>query len=130
MERVVLDTSIIIDHVRGTGNLLTALLKAQAQKKLQLIAPSVVLFEFYSGSSLDKKAVLDVADLLFSQFTTHNIDEETAKYAARLNRMHKLQNHIESIDILISAVCFLTKAKLATNNKKHFQLVPHLSFYN
>jgi predicted nucleic acid-binding protein len=92
--------------------------------------PSVVIFEFYSGSSLDRAEVVEIADLLFSQLKVQDITEEIAKVAAQINRQFKLYQKIETVDILIAAVCLSLSGKLLTRNKRHFKLVPQIDFIN
>jgi len=57
MKKVVLDTSLIIDHVRGKNKDLVKLLKLKQKKKVELIVPVAVVFEFYSGQSLREKSI-------------------------------------------------------------------------
>lgn len=129
MKKVVLDTSIIIDHVRGRNESLIKLLKLQEEKKVKLVVPAVVIFEFYSGLSLRKRNVFKKSELLFSKFKLMAVDEEIAKLAARINRKQKLYQKIGAVDLLIGATALSYSAFLATKNTKDFRLIPKLKFW-
>jgi predicted nucleic acid-binding protein len=130
MDTIVIDTDILINHIRGKSKLLSEFLLRQKAREVILVVPSVVIFEFYSGSSLDRAEVVEIADLLFSQLKVQDITEEIAKVAAQINRQFKLYQKIETVDILIAAVCLSLSGKLLTRNKRHFKLVPQIDFIN
>lgn len=128
METVVIDTDVIIDFARGKDETLAKLILGQKDKKLRLVVPSIVVFEFYSGSSMQEPDLLEKADLLFSQFEVQEINEEIAKIAAKINRERNLYQKIEAADLLIGAACLYLEAPLLTQNQKHFKLIPNLEF--
>lgn len=128
MDIIVVDSDVIINYSRGKTTSLDKLLLRQDKNEIQLVIPSLVVFEFYSGSSLSQKEIYEKAELLFSKFIVQELTEEIAKIAAKLNRERKLQEKIETSDILIAATCLYLEAKLLTKNRKHFQYIPHLSF--
>lgn len=128
MDTVVVDTDILINHARGKTQYLSELMLQQKKKGIVLVVPSIVIFEFYSGASLARADVLSTADLLFSQFKIQELNDEIAKTAAELNRTLKLYDKIATADILIGATCIFLSAKLCTLNKKHFKLIPQISF--
>lgn len=121
-----MDTSVIIEFARGHGERLKKFLQQQEQGKLQLVVPSVVIFEFYSGLSLKKPDIQDKSDLLFSKFKVADVNEEIAKIAARLNRENELYKQVGAVDLLVAATTFYLSADLATENKKDFKPIPDL----
>lgn len=129
MKKIVLDTSLIIDHVRGKDKRLIKLLGLQKTKRVQLFVSSVVIFEFYSGLSLKKEAIFSNTENLFATFKIVDIDREIAKLAAKINREQKLYQQIGAIDLLIGATAIYYSALLATRNIKDFQLIKGLKFW-
>ena len=130
MKNIVLDTSILIDYTRKKEKTLIKLLKLQEKKKVELIIPALVIFEFYSGLSLEKKEIFNKAELLFSKFKIVEVNEKIAKLAAEINRKNKLYQKIGSIDLLIGTTALYFSADLATKNIKHFKLIPGLKLFN
>lgn len=128
MDSVILDTDIIIDYSRGISTELQQYLSLQDEEKIILIVPTIVVFEFYSGSSLSSNQAKELADLLFSKFKIVEFDERIAKIAAQINREKKLQEKIDVGDIIVAATCLHYKAKIATKNKKHFKQIKGLTF--
>ncbi|MBL7078272.1 PIN domain-containing protein [Candidatus Shapirobacteria bacterium] len=126
MKTVILDSSIIIDHARGKGKALIQLLKLQEKKKIELIVPTIVVFEFYSGLSLEKREILKNSELLFSKFKVISINEEIAKTAAQINRKCRLYQKISVADLLIGAAAICLSGYLATKNIKDFKKIPDL----
>lgn len=128
MDAIVIDTDILINHARGKGQRLSEFLLQQKAREIILVVPSIVIFEFYSGASLASADVLLIADLLFSQFKIQELNEEIAKIGAELNRTLKLYDKIDTADIIIGATCIFLSARLCTNNKRHFKLIPQIIF--
>lgn len=129
MKKIVLDTSIIIDYARGKDKTLIKLLKLQKEKKVELIVPSLVIFEFYSGLSLEKKSIFQKTESLFTKFKIVKIDEQIAKMAAKINRKKKLYQKIGAVDLLIGITTIYYSAYLATKNTKDFKKIPGLRFW-
>lgn len=128
MDSIVLDTDVIINYSRGTSTELERYLSLQDEGKAVLIVPAIVVFEFYSGTSLAANQAKELADLLFSKFKIVEFDESIAKIAAQINREKRLQEKIDVGDIIVAATCLYYKAKMATKNKKHFNQIRGLTF--
>jgi len=82
MEKIVIDTDILINYWRGEAAPLAGLLKRGAEGTLELVVSTITLFEFYSGLELESPALRERADLLFSQFSIQDITPPIAKLAA------------------------------------------------
>lgn len=126
---VILDTDILVDHARGRRETLKKLLRLQEKGKIEIIVPSVVIFEFYSGSSLENKNIFDQAEILFSQFRIVSVDELIAKLAAEINRKNNLYQEIGAVDLLVGATAIYYSGLVATRNKKDFQKIPGIEFW-
>ena len=125
---VVVDTDIVINYVKNSSPVFENLLKIKKKSKLTLIISSITLFEYYSGIDYKNTEVYQETELLFKQFTIQPVTDEIAKKAARINRENKLYKHIELADILIASTTLYLNARLLTENKRHFKLIPGLTF--
>jgi|SRR3989344_2599553 len=125
---VVVDTDIVINYVKNSSPVFENLLKIKKKSKLTLIISSITLFEYYSGIDYKNTEVYQETELLFKQFTVQPVTDEIAKKAARINRENKLYKYIELADILIASTSLYLNARLLTENKRHFKLIPDLTF--
>ncbi len=118
---VVLDTNIIIDHLRQNQNketTLASLAKKHGQETLALSIISVQ--ELYSGKSTEikekeKDLLTTIGPLKILPF-----DFEIAQLGGKITR-NKKGYLIGLADAAIAATTIVNKAQLLTLNKKHFQ---------
>lgn len=115
---VILDTNIIIDHLR-TMKPDSVLMMLRKKRPDELLGVSVVTIqELYEGKSMsndvnekDMKMVLVGVNIVPYEY-------ETAKKAGEINR--NLKKKIESFDAAIAATCLINHSQLATLDKKDF----------
>ena len=119
----VLDTSVAIDHLRGSesaANLLVAALKAEEA----LVASEVVRFELLIGARQEEMEALEDFSAALSWIP---VTEEVARMAAALARRHRRSHSgIDDVDYLIAATALLLDAELLTTNVRHFPMIPEL----
>lgn len=127
--KILVDTSVLIDYVRGRDEALGKLFRLQAEDKVRLLTSSVVVFEFYSGQSLQNKKIEEKMNKLFRKISILDLTEEIAKLAAKINRENKLYDRLAANDLLIGASAIYFQAKLITKNKKDFKLIPNLELF-
>lgn len=123
--KVVVDTSVIIDYLRGGTKWAEFL--AGVSRDIELFLPTVVIFELFSGVSTkspDKKQ--DILDFI-KKFHRVNLDEEIAIKGGELFR--DLKKSIQVSDYIIAASALSIGASVLTLNKKHFQQIPGLDLY-
>lgn len=123
--KVVLDTSILIDYLRG-GTKWEVFLTG-ADKDTELLLPTIVIFELFSGSStknLQKRQ--DMTDFL-KEFRKIDLDEMIAKRAGELYR--DVSKTLQVPDYIVAASALENNASVVTLNRKHFQEIPSLSLY-
>lgn len=126
MIKILVDTSILIDYVRGESEALRKLFRLQEEDKVKLLTSSVVVFEFYSGQSLQDKKIEEKINTLFEKISIKDFTGEIAKLAAKINRENKLYRRLAANDLLIGASAIYFQAKLITKNKKDFRMIPNL----
>lgn len=126
MQKVVLDSDIIIDHLQDYGDTLQTLLVFASQKKLQLYIPSVVVTELFSGKETKKQERLFNLKRLLERLEWISNDKEISEVAGFLIRDY---SPIKLADAIVAATALSLNAKLATRNKKDFENIKELKFF-
>jgi len=124
---VILDTNIIIDHLRS-GSSKSALSKLTQTLNLHELALSTIsLQELYEGQSTKNKH--KEADLftLITPIQIIDYSSDIAILAGKIARDHA--QPIELADAAIAATCLTHDAALATLNQKHLSLIKNLTLY-
>lgn len=122
--RVVLDTSVLIDHLRGTSPAATAVIPQALERGDELWSAQVVRAELLSGMRPSEE--LPTRDLL-RLISWADVDEALAEAAVALGRRY-LRAHpgIDVADLLVAALTEQLDAELKTANVKHFPMFPRL----
>lgn len=113
---VVLDTNILIDHLRQRGkeSVLTSVFKRFGVENLSISVATIQ--ELFAGSSSrvqEDQVLALVASLKILPYT-----HEVAKLAGEIERDNV--RGIDFVDAAITATCLVNKCQLATLNKKDF----------
>ena len=122
---VVLDTNILIDHLRSTAERQTALHKIlETHSKASLALSVISVQELYEGKSTksierEKDLLLLITPLRILPYTY-----ETAQLAGSIAR--DLARPIELADAAIAATTILATSELFTLNQKDFINIPDL----
>lgn len=122
---VILDTNIIIDHLRLWSKKKSALDEINQKISIDNLALSIVsIQELFVGEStreviIEERILKLVASLKVLPYT-----QEIAKLAGEILR--DISPNIEFADAAIAATTILNKAKLLTLNKKDFKTVKGL----
>ncbi len=117
--KIVVDTSVLIDHLRG-GSYLTALLKS-VDNKTSFFISSIVIFELFSGKSTENK---DAAAKVYRLISSFEIIEVTPSIATRAGELYRdVDNSLDFPDYIIAATALEIGADIATLNKKHFRRI-------
>lgn len=122
---VILDTNIIIDHLRQPKKKKSLLVKLAAQKPKEILGLSMIsIQELYEGRSTKNKIkeqflLATIAPLKIFPYTY-----EVAKLAGEIAR--DLSRSIELADATIAATAIINEAQLFTLNKKDFQKIKDL----
>lgn len=126
MEKILLDTDVIIDFLRTKQGLLRKLLTLQKSGKVDIYLSSVSIFELFAGQSSKKDK-----EYILSLLSTLNIipfDLNIAKLAGETKRDYKLS--VALADFFIGVTSIYLGAKLTTRNKDHFQGIKRIKFFN
>lgn len=118
-----LDTSVAIDHLRGSlpaVDLLSGLIGAEES----LLASEIVRFELLAGV---REKEIDALEQFFSALSWVPVGEEIARAAGSLALRHRHSHSgIDDADHLIAATALLLDADLLTTNVRHFPMIEGL----
>jgi predicted nucleic acid-binding protein len=122
--RFVLDTSVLIDHLRGRPKAATTLIPEAIARDDELWSSTVVRAEVLAGMrASEETATRDLLGLI----TWVDVDESLAEAAGALGRQF-LASHqgIEIVDLIVAALTEHLGAELKTTNVKHFPMLKGL----
>ncbi len=123
--KVVVDSSIIIDYLRG-GTKWEKFI-ASAGEEVELFLPTMAIFELFSGKSTkNPRKVRDMLDFI-SQFRRMDLDDKIAKRAGEIYR--DMSATLQVPDYIIAASALEINGMVVTLNKKHFAQIPNLVLY-
>lgn len=119
---VVVDTSVLIDYLRGREEARTLLEHERLEGPLH--ASEMTRLETLAGMRRSEERS---TRLLLSTFVWHAVDGAIAEEAGALGRQW-LSSHanIDGADLAIAATVLLTDSRLMTRNVRHFPMIPGL----
>lgn len=117
--KVVVDTSVLIDHLRGDARA-ASLLRRRVEAGDELWSVTPVRTEILAGMRpKEASATLALLDSLSWQEVTVAVADHAGASAGRYLRSHP---GVDTIDYLIAATVELLSAELLTQNVKHFPM--------
>ena len=122
--RLVLDTSVLIDHLRGRPAAATELIPSAIARGDELWSSYVVRAELLAGMLAEEEtATRDLMRLV----SWVEVDESISETAGALGRRY-LRSHpgIEVADLIVAALVQELDAELKTTNLKHFPMFEEL----
>ncbi|OGE38332.1 hypothetical protein A3B45_00800 [Candidatus Daviesbacteria bacterium RIFCSPLOWO2_01_FULL_39_12] len=122
---VVIDTNVIIDHLRQKGSSDSLLSKLLKQIELNEAAISfITIQELFAGQSTINKEIEEWILKIINPYQILPYTFEVAKLAGEIDRDSK--NQIDFPDAAIAATAILNKTSLLTLNKKDFKGIKDL----
>lgn len=122
MNKVLLDTDIVIWLLRKQESYITAFIEIQSKSMICLLSP-IVSAEVYAGAF---KHEYPIIEQLLGFLTPLVLDIGTAQLAGEYaNQYRKSHNKISLENFLIAATANKENAYLWTNNKKHYPMLEH-----
>jgi predicted nucleic acid-binding protein len=119
--RLLLDTSVLIDHLRAEPAAVTFLLDAN-QRGDELIGSVVSRTEVLRGMrSAERGPTERLLELLAWYDITVEVADRAGDFARRYRRSHP---GVDVADFLIAATSEVAGARVVTRNLKHFPMVP------
>lgn len=125
MKSYFLDTSIIIDYLRGKEKAVNLINSLDGK----ITSSYLCLAELFEGVyfSNNKKVESIIVQFFSGLNTTYGIESEIAKkFGFIRQQLRKKGDMIEDIDIFIAATCLVHDLYLVTLNIKHFSKIKEL----
>lgn len=130
MKTYFLDTSVIIDYLRGKKKIIEIIDNLNGN----LVSSYLCLAELFEGAYYSKnkeKAKKIILNFFQGLNKVYGIDEKVAEKFGELRKnLRKKGNLIEDIDIFIASICLVNNLILITLNKKHFEKIKELQILN
>lgn len=125
MNKVLVDSDIVIDFLRTGAGALPRLLQSQREKKLELFLSSVTVLELFAGKS--SKKTTEALKEFIDGFTVIPLGRDLAIFAGQIRRDARVSGSLG--DLVVAASTLSIGAKLATRNKRYYQTIPKFLFY-
>lgn len=122
--KVVVDTSIIIDHLRQFKNTKTHLETILEDTTTELFISTDVIQELFAGKSSKEEEPEGEIRRILGSFKNIDVTPEIAELAGQIMRDSKLT--VQFADAAIAATAIINGAQLFTLNKKDFQGIGNL----
>jgi predicted nucleic acid-binding protein len=116
MKKVLVDTDVIINFLRGRETARAFFLSLSQETKLYCSAITVA--EIYAGTLTHEETVTEE---LLNSLIVVDIDRDVAEKAGRYRAVIKSQK-LETDDCLVAASAYSIKATLVTGNAKHYPM--------
>jgi len=117
-ERLLLDTDLLIDYLRGRAEAVSYLEGLTAP----LLISAITVAELYAGVREGKERTR--LDAFISAFEIVPVDSESAVRGGLYRRDYGKSHSVGLADALIGASAELQQAELVTLNQKHFPMLP------
>ena len=118
----VVDTSVLVDHLRGHGPATNVLTNALAERRIvaSVMTKVEVMAGIREGSKAPTKALLKVINWIP---VSEEIADMAGDFAQRFAGAH---SGIDPVDYVIAATVASLDAELWTRNVRHFPMFPEL----
>lgn len=121
IQKVIVDTSILINHLRGTSEDFKILESLRLKRKIELFIPLIVITELFAGKEAGKKRIQIIFSKLIEGLSIIDLGIDSAKKAGELIRTYP--QIPDPFDFLIAAIALENNAYIATHNIKHFKQI-------
>jgi len=119
---VLVDTSVLIDYLRGRPDAAAVLERERAAGPLQV--SEITRLEVLAGMRPDGE---DATRSLLSALVWHPVDTDVAEDAGALGRRWLASHHtIDRADLAIAATALRAGTRLLTHNVRHVPMFPDL----
>lgn len=126
MEKILVDTDVFIDFLRGYDARGKGAFLLIEQKRLVGTISVVTIAELYTGNDVLEKKKLRILTHVLSFFSPLPITTDIAKYAGSLRREYRMG----CADSFIAATAAIHDLFLFTFNTKHFHQIKGLRFFS
>ena len=121
--RVVFDTDVLIDHLRGFAPATTYLFKCQEMERW---ISAVTVMELYAAPGISSEQQEKMSRLFEGLTGVADVTAETAREAGELLARYGKSSGLNPVDALIAATALDMDAVLVTRNRRHFDFIAGL----
>lgn len=125
MEKILIDSDIVIDFLRGFDLRYKDFFKKIFRKEIRGLISLVSIVELYSGTDIRNKKRREFLEKLILSLEPVGFNLEMAK----LSGEWRLKYNLSIPDSLIAVTSVAEKASLFTFNKKHFEKINEVKLY-
>jgi hypothetical protein len=128
LSKVLIDTCVIIDHLKGVPQASKYLEKAENQEIDGLIS-TVTELELFAGTKMsdeEQKAIFELLEVVEAITVTSEIAQKAGLLLAQYRKSHGLR----ALDAVIAATALINDAVLITLNDRHFRFIQGLLVIN
>lgn len=128
-DKVIIDTDVLIDFLRGDVETVSKIKKLEQEKELG--TTDINVFELYLGAYKSRNQEKNIASVkgLLNSFSIVSTDEDAMEMAAKIIiDLRKKGKNIELRDLFLASMCLVNSCTLLTKNKKHFENIVGLKF--
>jgi hypothetical protein len=118
MMSVLVDTDILVDHLRGEGRARRFLKKIE-ENDMEGYFSTITEAELFAGKSMDSKETRRRVSALLGIMRRVPVNSPIARKAGEIKRLYGTPLP----DAIIAASALALKAKLATRNVRHFKRI-------
>lgn len=126
MRSIVIDSDILIDHLRHGSDLLDFIFLQVSQIRIKVYLPAIVFTEICSGKDTKIKDRLELIGKLLQPFEFVAADKKISQLAGFLIRDNQ---GLKLGDAIVAATAIELNAKLATRNVKDFDGIKGIKFF-
>ena len=120
MARFVLDTTVLVDHLRGKVEATAWLLGLDEVPLCSEVSRAEVLVGVRAAERRTVEVLFDTVDWV-------PVNEAVARRAGDLGRRYRRSHHLGIADLLVAATVQEHKGRLATSNLKHYPMFARLA---
>lgn len=118
MVRFIVDTDVIIDHLRGVEKA-KEFLRRFEKKESNGFYSTITEAEIFSGKRMDSLDEQRKVGRLLGLMERVNVDSRIARKAGEIRRKYE----VSLPDAIIAATAVIKEAKIATRNAKHYESI-------
>ncbi|MCL6559312.1 MAG: type II toxin-antitoxin system VapC family toxin [Firmicutes bacterium] len=123
MNNILIDTDILIDHLRGyrpATDFLRQVFSGEYSGHISVLTEMELL-----AGAMPKKEEKEMVESLLKRFTSIPVSSAIARKAGQLLRIYRNRG-LTPVDTIIASTSFELKAILVTNNVRHFKQIDGL----
>jgi len=126
--KVVIDTNIIIDHLKGVSQATNQLKEVEKGTFTGLIS-TITIMELMAAPKISEQKMNAIRELL-DIFEHIPVDSRVASTAGAFLSIYRASHGLNPMDAIIAATAHENEAVLFTLNKKHFKFIDGLVTVN